>query len=425
MSPFARPPGRPTAEPVRRRASGGATEQQRRRAQQRAVYLRAGRAPRRVARPLLAVALAVAGSLGAAPATAAVPPAAVPPAARAQAADPTLTWSVRPTPAAGKPERPNFSYDLVPGQRIEDSIRVRNFGAEPLTLALYASDARTTSSGALDLLPAGEQPTDVGKWVVLDSGVIEVPPKRHVDVPFTMVVPAGAEHGDHTGGIVTSYRSPGTDNRGRAVVVDRRLGTRMYVRVGGELRPELTVSEVRVSYSGTGNPVRPGDARVTYTATNTGNVRLGAEQVVVVPGRLGFPGREVVLERMPELLPSNSLTFSVDVPDVWPTFRTAGTVELRPVPTREGEVFAPETPLATESAATWSIPWSQLALLLVVTVAALWVMWRLRRRRRRQAAAHQQAVQIAAIVRETVQAVLDAGPERPAAGEAGAATPPS
>ncbi|MGI5151581.1 WxL protein peptidoglycan domain-containing protein [Plantactinospora sp. CA-294935] len=371
----------------------------------------------RAGRVLLAVALAVAGAL--APTGPAVAGAVQP---RAQADDPTLTWSVRPTPTDSKPQRPNFSYDIVPGQRIEDSIRVRNFGAEPLTLAVYASDARTTSSGALDLLPAGEQPTDVGRWIVLDTAVIEVPPKKFVDVPFTMVVPAGAENGDHTGGIVTSYRSPGTDNKGRAVVVDRRLGTRMYVRVGGELRPELTISDVRISYSGTTNPLRPGDARVTYTVTNTGNVRLGAEQLVAVPGRLGFPGREVVLERMPELLPANSLTFSVDVPDVWPTFRTAGRVELRPVPTRDGDVFAPETPLANDSAATWSIPWSQLVLLLVAVLAVLWVLWRVRGRRRRKAAVDQQAVQVAAIVRETVQAVLAAREAHPATDGVGADT---
>ncbi|MDG4792753.1 DUF916 domain-containing protein [Micromonospora sp. WMMD1082] len=364
---------------------------------------------RRTGRTLLALALAVAGPLASAGPVAAAP-------IQVRADEPTLTWSVRPTPTDDDPQRPNFSYDLVPGQRIEDSIRVRNFGAEPLTLAVYASDARTTSSGALDLLPAGAEPTDVGKWIVLDTNVIKVPPKKFVDVPFTMVVPAGVENGDHTGGIVTSYRSPGFDREGRAVVLDSRLGSRMYVRVGGELRPELQISDIRISYAGTNNPLRPGKARVTYTVTNTGNVRLAAEQLVIVPGRLGFPGREAVLDPMPELLPSNSLTFSVEITDVWPSFRTAGSVELRPVPTRDGDVFAPDTPVATGSAATWSIPWFQLVVLLMLALTVLLVVRRVRRRQRQLAEADQQATQIATIVRETVQAVLAASETRPAAG---------
>ncbi|MDQ7908050.1 DUF916 domain-containing protein [Phytohabitans sp. ZYX-F-186] len=378
---------------------------------------------RPLSRPATALAALAVALLGAASLTPATPAAAAPPVRQAPNEDSTLTWSVRPTPTKDQPERPNFSYDLVPGQRIEDSVRVRNLGDKPLTLTVYASDALTTSTGALDLLPAGKPPTDVGKWIVLDTAAIEVPPKKFVDVPFTMVVPADTESGDHTGGIVTSYRSPGVDDKGRAVVVDRRLGTRMYTRIGGELRPQLEISDLTIGYSGTANPLEPGDVHVTYTVTNTGNVRLSAEQLLVVPGRLGFPGREAVLDQMPELLPANSLTFSADITDVWPTFRSAVTVELRPVPTRDGDAFDPQTPQATASAAAWSVPWSQLVVLLVVAAAVLWVAWRVRRRRRRKDAVQERAVEVAAIVKETLQAVLAAREPQPAADRAGPSRP--
>lgn len=302
---------------------------------------------------------------------------------------------------------------------------MRNFGNKALPLTIYSSDALNTSSGALDLLPAGTPPTDVGKWIVLGKAAIEVPANGHVDVPFTMVVPSAAEPGDHTGGIVTSYRSPGTDDKGRAVVIDRRLGTRMYVRVAGALRPELTVSDVRTEYQGNTNPLEPGDVRVSYTVTNTGNVRIGAEQSILVPGGLGLPGREALLDPMPELLPDNSLDFSFVVSGVWPTFRTTATIELRPAATRQGEELAADVPVASASAATWSVPWPQLVVLLVVAGLVLYVMWRVRRRRRRQTAVQEQAVQIAAIVRETVQAVLTARPDIDAPAAPAPTTPPA
>lgn len=352
-------------------------------------------------------------------APAAAPAAAMSPVRAVAQEDSTLTWSVRPTPTEEEPERPHFSYDVDPGQRIEDSLRVRNFDEEPLSLSVYASDALTTSSGALDLLPAGEQPTGVGAWIVPDVAAVEVPPQDHVDVPFTMVVPGNTESGDHTGGIVTSFRAPGTDAEGRAVVVDRRLGSRVHVRVGGELHPRLEVTDLTVEYAGTANPLGTGDLRVTYTVTNTGNVRLAATQLVSVPGRLGLPGREATLDPMPELLPSHSLTFSADIPDVWPTVRTAATVAVRPVPTRDDDEFGPDTPSAGATASTWSVPWTSVLVLLAVAGVVLGGWWMRRRHRRREAALRQQAVQTAAIVRETVQAVLaarEAGePDRAAA----------
>ncbi|MCO8271606.1 ABC transporter substrate-binding protein [Actinoplanes sp. TRM 88003] len=118
-------------------------------------------------------------------------------------------------------------------------------------------------------------------------------------------------------------------------------------------------------------------------------VCAGAEQTVTMPGRLGLPGREIVLDPMPEMSPANSLTFSVDVPDLWPTFRTAAEVSLRPVPIRPGEVFAAGTPEATRSASAWSMPWPQLVVLLLVVLAGLWVAWRVRARRQRREAPSQ------------------------------------
>ncbi|XVV15696.1 WxL protein peptidoglycan domain-containing protein [Actinoplanes sp. CA-131856] len=285
----------------------------------------------------------------------------------------TLTWSVRPAPVTGKPDRPNFVYDLRPGQKVTDSIRVRNYGGKPLSLTVYASDALTTSSGALDLLPAGTEPTDTGSWVSLGKTKIEVPAQKFVDVPFAMTVPAKAESGDHTGGIVTSYVS--LDGPDRAVTVDRRLGTRMYVRVSGPLQPQLDVSGLTTSYAGNLNPFGPGRLHVTYTVTNTGNVRMGAEQVVAT----SFPGREITLPPMPELLPGGKLTFQADVDGVWPTFRTKAKIQLKMVPTRPGDVFG--APVVAVTTSAWTVPFPQLVVVLIGVLTLALVRWRRRRRR--------------------------------------------
>lgn len=327
----------------------------------------------------------------------------------AQTEESTLSWSVRPTPTESDPDRPNFGYDIEPGANVTDSIRVRNYSDEPLELDVYASDAITTSTGALDLLPAGEQPTDVGAWITLEESELDVPAQDFVDIPFTLTVPADAEPGDHTGGIVTSHRTPGVDGQGQAVVLDRRLGSRVHVRVDGPLRPRLEISDVDVSYTGTLNPIGTGDLHVVYTVTNAGNVRLGAEQVVTSQGRFGFPGRTATPESMGELLPGNSLTFAVDVEDVWPTGRTTATIELTPVPTRDGDVFERDTPVATASATTPTIPWTLLAALVVLVATALLWRWSRRRRERREAALVESAVQAALATEAASSDTTDAG----------------
>lgn len=330
-------------------------------------------------------------------------------AAPAQAAEPsTLSWSVRPTPTTANPERPNFAFDATPGGTIKDSIRVRNYDKSALALDLYASDAITTSSGALDLLPAGTKPTDVGVWIDLDSDHIVVPASGFLDIPFTMTVPANAEPGDHTGGIVTSYRQPGTTSGGDPVVLDRRLGNRVHVRVAGATTPGLTVSDLSVSYGGTWNPFGPGKVHVEYTVTNTGNVRVAADQSVTAKGLFGLGGQTASVKAMPELLPGSSLHFAADITGVWPTFATSTEVDLSLTPTRPGDSFDGVT--ASDARTTMSLPWPQLLVLLLLVAAVLAWRWNRRRRRRREAALVDEAVRTALAGRENDTSDADATP---------------
>ena len=107
----------------------------------------------------------------------------------------TLTWSVRPTPVEGTASRPNFSFDVEGGDRSPTPCGCGTSAPRHSTLALYASDALTSKSGALDLLPAGTKPEDVGAWIHLDTDSVSLEPGQFVDVPFTMAVPPNARVG--------------------------------------------------------------------------------------------------------------------------------------------------------------------------------------------------------------------------------------
>jgi len=288
-----------------------------------------------------------------------------------------VSWGVAPADTTAGTDRSHFTYLMNPGETVHDAITVVNHGDEPVTLRVYASDAFTTASGSIDLLPGDRTPTDVGSWIVMDSPSISLASQQTAVVPFTLTIPANATPGDHTGGIVTSLST----SDGGALTLDRRLGSRVYLRVTGTLHPALQLGDVQATYHGGLDPTSPGETTLTYTVTNTGNARLAAHQSVHLAGPLGLFGRTVVVADLPELLPGNSIMQTVTVAGVWPATRTSADLQLQPV--ASGDQPAANVPLATASATYWAWPWGQLIVLVVV--AALITGYVLLRRRRRRA----------------------------------------
>jgi len=321
----------------------------------------------------------------------------------ALAADGDLTWGVRTASNDNGTDRQNFSYTLDPGGSVTDAVIVSNHDSEPLALDVYAADGFTTTSGQLDLVTKDTESVDVGAWSAVGAAQVQIPAGETVEIPFTVTIPADATPGDYAGGILTSLPQPGQE---QGVNVDRRLGIRMHVRVTGELAPGLTVEKMQVDYAGTLNPFGTGDATVTYTVHNTGNVRLAAGQSIRVAGPFGLlPSTVDTVEPVPELLPGESWDVTASVGGIVPAFWLSATSVLSP----ELAVVAGATPgleAVEASTGTWTIPWSLLVLLLLTVAAAIAARLLLRRRSRqrrlREDARVQEAVDRA--LREQVKA---------------------
>jgi len=288
------------------------------------------------------------------------------------------TWGVQPASKGGPSTRAAFTYDAAPGETIADAVRIANFSEQPLTLSVYATDAFNTADGTFDVLAADAKPDDVGSWAKLDRTEVTLAPRASADIPFTLTVPKNASPGDHAGGIVASLATEATDGSGNKVKVDNRVGARVYLRVDGPLRPELTVTKLGLHYDGTADPVGKGTATVAYTVENTGNVRLSAGQSLTLSGPFGLASTKVEQKDVPELLPGSKLDLTAPAADVFPTGRlTAG---LRLTPEGEGVEADP----TTTAARTWAVPWTLLVLIALVT-AALVVRRRLKKRKARPA----------------------------------------
>ncbi|WP_169952570.1 WxL protein peptidoglycan domain-containing protein [Microbispora sp. H11081] len=285
-------------------------------------------------------------------------------AAPAAAADGETSWTVTTASNDFGSGRPNYSYTLDPGGRIQDGLVITNHGTTPLHLLVYAADGFTTAQGRLDLRGRDAKQAGVGTWVRVDRPDVTVPPGESAEVPFAVTLPDDAAPGEHMGGIVTAPASAGAAD-------GPRLGIRLRLRVGGPLRPSLSVEDLRVGYSGTPSPLGKGDATVTYTIRNTGNRIVSARQAVSVAGPFGRWGvRAEGVADSPQLLPGEAWRVSVPVHGVTPALRLTGTVTLVPLLTDAAGSVAP---LAAVESATdaWAPPWALLLVLLVVCLLAV------------------------------------------------------
>lgn len=303
------------------------------------------------------------------------------------AEDPPVTFGLTPTQKANTPYRPNFVVDLPPGGEVKDSFRVLNSGSRKQTFTLFAGDAFNAVTGAIDLLPTGDESKDIGSWITLDKTELELDGGQTTNVGFTLKVPAGATPGDHTAAIVASLKSTGPAG-GPAVTVDNRIGTRVLLRVAGPLDPKMTITDLKTSFDGPLNPLGRGTIDISYRVTNSGNVRMGADQSIKFSSPVGFPSKKFTPPAVQELLPGNSVVQTFKVSGVWPTWRTSTAVTVTPSPVRVGDSFDAGVTVRAKTS-TWTMPWAFLAL--VVLVLALG--WYLRRRREQLRTADQQRLQ--------------------------------
>ncbi|MEE6280748.1 hypothetical protein [Georgenia sp. MJ170] len=329
-----------------------------------------------VAVPLVvaAPAAAVGASVGPPAAVAISAPRAVEPAAADR-----ITWGIVPADAEGGDGRVSMRHEVDPGDVIEDFVEVMNYSDRAVVFDLVSSDGLIGPEGAFDLLPSAAEPVDVGSWVEIAASV-EVPAQESAVVPFTLTVPGDALPGDHPGGIAASVSRVGESPDGPQVGFDSRVGTRIHLRVSGELAPQVTISDLTTRYEPSWNPLQPGTLHVDYTVQNDGNVRLGSVQSATVEGLFGASAvGNAVLGEQREVLPRQEARMSAEIPGVWPLglLDTAVYAEQSVV----GEDVVDAALSSTRAGTTvWAVPWLHLAL--IVVLAGL-VGWRLRLRKRR------------------------------------------
>lgn len=290
-----------------------------------------------------------------------------------------VRWSVVPADESGPDGRRAVEIEADPGESVADHFAVRNVGDAEVVFSLTAADGFYTRTGRFDILAAGEESKDAGTWISVPE-TVTVPGGATVVVPFSVAVPDRAEPGDHAAGITASVLSVQEAEDGTSVGVESRIGFRVLTRVTGEITPAASLAALAGDYSLSWNPLRPGEATITFDVVNDGNTRLLAEGSVAVGGQtVAFPAED---EAAQELLPGDTRTMTVVVDDVWPLFIVPATVTLTPTVltmSDDSETLAP----VTADVVVWAVPWPQLLALAGIGLVVWAILWgRVRSRRR-------------------------------------------
>jgi hypothetical protein len=302
----------------------------------------------------------------------------------------TVGFGVVPATAKDLDVRALFSYGLTPGSVAYDHVAVVNYSTRKLDLDVYAADATNAADGGYTLRAATDKPSDLGAWVVVGdksrSRTVSVPGRRkdgspgRLILPVSISVPSNATPGDHAAGIVASLNTLGKNPKGQNVRLEQRVASRIYVRVGGTLHPDLAVTVLKATYVKGDHLWTPGTVRVDYTITNGGNLRMGYRPSVEVAGPFGLGRTTARGKPVAEMLPGSSHTVRSTVRDVWPTGYLHVTVLAEPIAAVAATV--PPVEPARQTIRIWAITLQLLLFLLVLLVLLGYLVFRSLRRRR-------------------------------------------
>lgn len=285
-------------------------------------------------------------------------------------ADDTVGIAIAPVNAKGETDgRSRFSYQAAPGQKVSDHVKVTNAGTTSLKVTVFATEAYNDEKGDFSLKPSDQKASGAAGWVNFDGRpqlTLILKRGESRTVAFTVDIPKDATPGDHPAGVIASATTEGQ------VTVERRIADRLYVRVAGDLQPNLTISSFTAGYRSGLNPF-DGATRVTATITNTGNVALEGTTTVTGTTWFGIPVGQLSRAELPEILPGNTTTVSYDLKGV-PQVGYAVTRMLLQSGISGDAPDPGPLPVVQRDAFVLALPWVPLGV--IVLGVGGWFLWR-------------------------------------------------
>ncbi len=264
---------------------------------------------------------------------------------------------------------PTFDLAADPGQVLNQMIKVRNEGKEPVTItastANFAGKAGDETKGTPDLYPSTEERDGhgLGPWISLDQPTLTLLPGESADLPYVIRVPKDAGPGSYFGAVVIGTAAGAAENSigftGTAAVL-------ILLRVNGAVIEDLKLTDFSAPTVSSSLPIRF-EARVE----NAGTVHLRPYGEITVKNVFGKTVATLAINRAEykSVLPGTSRRY----PSSWQRHRVDADASIL---TRQWRNFAigpytaeltfrygEEAQVMKATTRFWVVPWLVLLIL--------------------------------------------------------------
>lgn len=193
-----------------------------------------------------------------------------------------------------------FAFEVEPGDSGEGEVIVMNDGDEPLKALVYITDVQVDETGKQSFVQPQRQGASIlttpASWfrifmpadskAVGNTPYLELDVGERIPIQFAFSPPQGVPSGDHNVVIFFEMFELADSSEGAAALVSGRLGTRVALRVTGEVVENMSVRPFDVPGFRIGNMVP-----FSFTVNNAGNTN---KRVAVTADLLDRSERSVV-----------------------------------------------------------------------------------------------------------------------------------
>lgn len=213
---------------------------------------------------------------------------------------------------------PTLDFTLNPGDVIADVVQIFNeegtaFKVQPVPVNFYVKEGDEVS-GSPDFYPADEARNgyELAPWFELGTEATVIAPNERVNIPFQIRVPEDAAPGSRFGAIQIlaskpdDVASPDASN----VSIERGTTVLIFVRVTGDVRDELVVSE----FAAQDDALSHLPANFTVRLTNGGTTHQRPTGNVIIEDMWGRQVASLVVNPGPQfrsVLPGSSRRYDV------------------------------------------------------------------------------------------------------------------
>lgn len=279
----------------------------------------------------------------------------------------------------------SFKFDVAAGDVAAGEVFVMNDGTEDIRVFVYAADQVVDAKGNITYtapsradLSALDKPSSWTQIKMPENSkslgnipYLELKPKARIPVKFSFTVPPNVPPGDHNLLIFFEMFEPAAPGTGAQSQVSGRIGTRITLRVKGEVVDKLEIRPFQVPAFVIG-----GQVPFTYLIRNLGNVDQRLTSTVLLLDRSGNEVRSATpLDARLVFAGTNFEANGKFVLEKQPFGPHSVRVEVVQVDD-EGKALALGKDAITQSRTVWVIPmWLVIGVGLVVLIVLGRIVW--------------------------------------------------